>query len=369
MTRNPELEDAIVAAPNDAARYAVYGDWLQAQGDSRGELVSVQAALASTKDTKRFLELRQAEQRLLSAVAASLVPAADSSQVKLSWRFGFVNGLELGVVRDPPALLAQLLAHPALRFVQSVRLSMPDSPPSACVAALITARPPLLKGLELAAGGASNLRDFQQAFPRLEHFTAAGLERDAEADQVEPLDANVVRDWSELRTLELSNLPVTDELRAVLRAAPWRRLRRLGLRLPELVRDDVAAALALPELKHVTLSASIAGALAALAARPNLSALQELELFDMTYDDTVRPLLARRDALKGLKLVIHLGELPELVVKRLRRSVKGLALGDVEVFGQLDAGTIEMDPEEARDWHEREERRARQADYNPDDWN
>ena len=59
MTRNAQLETAIIARPGDPARYAVYGDWLQAQGDPRGELVSVQAALASTKDTKRFLELKE----------------------------------------------------------------------------------------------------------------------------------------------------------------------------------------------------------------------------------------------------------------------------------------------------------------------
>src|SRR5262245_57286291 len=37
--RNPELEALIEEDPNDLSRYLIYGDWLQQQGDPRGELV------------------------------------------------------------------------------------------------------------------------------------------------------------------------------------------------------------------------------------------------------------------------------------------------------------------------------------------
>ena len=42
--RNPALEAAIVADPNDREAYAVFADWLQTQGDLRGELISLQLA-------------------------------------------------------------------------------------------------------------------------------------------------------------------------------------------------------------------------------------------------------------------------------------------------------------------------------------
>ncbi len=40
--RNPALEAAIAANPNDRDAYAVFADWLQEQGDPRGELISLQ---------------------------------------------------------------------------------------------------------------------------------------------------------------------------------------------------------------------------------------------------------------------------------------------------------------------------------------
>jgi uncharacterized protein (TIGR02996 family) len=40
--RNPDLEKAILANPGDRDAYAVFGDWLQEQGDPRGELIALQ---------------------------------------------------------------------------------------------------------------------------------------------------------------------------------------------------------------------------------------------------------------------------------------------------------------------------------------
>lgn len=365
MAQNPQLEAAILEQPNDAARYAVYGDWLQAQGDPRGELVSVQAALASTKDTKRFLELKQTEQRLLEGVTAEL---GDVRQVTFGWRYGFVNKVELRLdVPQVTGAVTSLLKHPALRFVQGVRSLLPGLDQTPVVEALIESPPPLLNRLELIMGGAKNLATFRATFPRLEHFVIEGLETMA-------LDAKVLLGWPELRTLELSGLPLTDALAEVLRAAPWKKLRRVVL-TPTSTReratlvDDVAAVLALPELRHIGLSAYIDGAVAAVAKRPNLSALQDLELFDFITNERIEPLLARKDSIRQLKLVIHQGELAQDVEKQLRKAVKGLALGDVEVFSNEEAGIHVMDAEEAKDYREREERLASRTDYNRDDWN
>src|SRR5688572_23115268 len=42
--RNPDLEAAIAASPLDREPYSVFADWLQQQGDPRGELISLQLA-------------------------------------------------------------------------------------------------------------------------------------------------------------------------------------------------------------------------------------------------------------------------------------------------------------------------------------
>src|ERR1041385_7594063 len=53
--RNPTLEAAIVANPNDRDAYTVFGDWLQEQGAPRGELISLQLAYKD-KTAKQLID-------------------------------------------------------------------------------------------------------------------------------------------------------------------------------------------------------------------------------------------------------------------------------------------------------------------------
>jgi hypothetical protein len=146
-------------------------------------------------------------------------------------------------------------------------------------------------------------------------------------------------------------------------------LRPLGTQDRSPLIDDVALVLALPELRHIGISVDIEGVVAAITKRPQLANLMELDLFGFTSTARVEPLLARRESLRGLKLGIFQGELRDVEEKQLRASVKGLALGEVEIYGNDEAGIHQMDPDEARSWREREERLANQSDYNRDDWN
>lgn len=356
-----QFEKAILERPNDPAAYAVYGDWLQAQGDPRGELVSVQAALASTRDTKRFMELKQIENRLLAKVTEQL--ATNGKAVNLSWRFGFVHQLEL---LDESLSMKTLLQHPALRFVQGVRLAVPVDDQSPILEELIAARPPLLNRLELYRGAFHNLRAFQKTFPALEHLIVDRI-------AAEVFDPSVMLAWTELRTLEVTTI-TSEALATTLRAAPWKKLRRAFLRVhPTAERtaviDDLAPVLALPELKHIGVTMSVDGVMRAISARQNLSTLQELTLFDFCTDVRLAPLLQRKEALRGLKLVIHDGEISQETERNLRKAVKGLALGAVTVYARDEAGVHEMDDDEARNWRERQEKLERQSDYNHDDWN
>lgn len=318
----------------------------------------MQAALASTKDTQRFMELKQTESRLLSRVTHQLEGA------KLTWRFGFVHQLELV---DAGASLKTLLQHPASRFVQGVRLATPAPDHSAALDELIAIRPPLLNRLELHHGAVCNLRAFQKAFPSLEHFVVERVAADA-------FDPSVLLAWTELRTLELMGVPTNEALSTTLRAAPWKKLRRLILRpfataQHAVLIDELAPALVLPDLKNLGITMGVDGVMRAVVSRTNLSALQELTLFDFCTDDRLAPLLKRKDALRGLELVIHDGEISQDTEKQLRKAVKALALGAVTVYAPEEAGMHEMDEDEARNWRERQERLEKQSDYNHDDWN
>src|SRR5258706_9050444 len=52
--RNPDLERAIVANPDDAEPYLVYADWMQTHGEIRGELTMLQHA-GKTKEANALI--------------------------------------------------------------------------------------------------------------------------------------------------------------------------------------------------------------------------------------------------------------------------------------------------------------------------
>lgn len=100
---NPELEAQIIANPEKDELFHVYADWLQSQGDARGELAAVQAELAKNpKEAK----LKTAERRLLwdqrnhfyGPLAPYLMkkkPEYGRQLVEGEWRLGFLESLTL----------------------------------------------------------------------------------------------------------------------------------------------------------------------------------------------------------------------------------------------------------------------------------
>jgi uncharacterized protein (TIGR02996 family) len=121
MARNPELEEAICEAPADAIEpFLVYGDWLEAQGDPRGELVAVQAKrLGDPND----IALRDAEARILDRHRASLIgdlPVGDGAT--LLWRLGFIREARIAVNDDFSAveLFLLLREHPSAPFLRKL---------------------------------------------------------------------------------------------------------------------------------------------------------------------------------------------------------------------------------------------------------
>jgi uncharacterized protein (TIGR02996 family) len=119
---NPELEAAIFADPTDDHRFAVYGDWLQANGDPRGEVIALQAEHHQNKAA----ELIEARSGFFYGRARDHI----GNGIEATWRLGFIDsvrvhfnyegadGLEVSQV------LKELLGHRSARFIRSFTIGM-----------------------------------------------------------------------------------------------------------------------------------------------------------------------------------------------------------------------------------------------------
>jgi uncharacterized protein (TIGR02996 family) len=134
---NPELAQLVDEAPDaDTSAVQVYADWLQAQGDPRGELAAIQ--LRREAEPKRK-DLQKAEQSLLGRGAERWLGKLASYQdlLQLSWHAGFLyaariaNTFERSRLHDggkPPAnveaVLGLLLDEPSARFLRELTVGI-----------------------------------------------------------------------------------------------------------------------------------------------------------------------------------------------------------------------------------------------------
>ncbi|EDM81549.1 hypothetical protein PPSIR1_21569 [Plesiocystis pacifica SIR-1] len=95
--REPRLEAAIAAKPDDPAPYHVYADWFAARGDPLGEFIQVSTALDARPDDPR---LTARERRLVAANSLRLTRphwirgcVEDIHVTPLHWRYGFIEGV------------------------------------------------------------------------------------------------------------------------------------------------------------------------------------------------------------------------------------------------------------------------------------
>lgn len=117
-----ELDAAIVADPNDVTARLVYADWLQLQGDPRGELAMVQHAIDSAKGPAwAALKIREAElfARYANELYGPIVKWPRPRLTNLDWNTGFVSGFRSREPRSEAAVDA-FFAHPSMKFVQHV---------------------------------------------------------------------------------------------------------------------------------------------------------------------------------------------------------------------------------------------------------
>ena len=134
---NPELEAAILQAPDSDHGYLVYADWLQGQGDPRGELIALQhaqrqaqGAEATRLKRKSATLYKEHQETLLGTRLTSMLGARS---LTLAWHLGFIRGARVAASDDDAdpdfdivEVLTMLLRHPSARFLQDLTLGMPD---------------------------------------------------------------------------------------------------------------------------------------------------------------------------------------------------------------------------------------------------
>ncbi len=146
--RNPEFEKAIIANPYDRDVYAVYGDWLQGQGDPRGELIALQLAgkdkearALIDKNADYFLGPLVEHQKTYDGDLSNNGRTNDKAWVAENkqaflWKFGFIHRARLahdsydddGFEGSLVDVLELLLRHPSGRFVTEMAFNNNGDP-------------------------------------------------------------------------------------------------------------------------------------------------------------------------------------------------------------------------------------------------
>ncbi|MGE0548611.1 MAG: WGR domain-containing protein [Kofleriaceae bacterium] len=115
---NPDLEAAIETNPDDEVAWLVYEDWLLQHADPRAEVVEHERALDRSNAA---LARGQLDKLLLGPNAAPISKLITRG----TWRAGFLLDCAIGpVIESRAALIAELLARPASRFVDELTVEL-----------------------------------------------------------------------------------------------------------------------------------------------------------------------------------------------------------------------------------------------------
>lgn len=327
--RNPDYEAMIADDLDSMDAYLAYADWLQEQGDPRGELIVVQHALLSApRDAELFGTqarlLREHKERFWSAVA----PYVDELVEQTEWYLGFVKHAKLkttgkrcptvgdsGTVPYEP-LLRDFLGLESCQFLQSLTLgiaAMAGNDYSGAIRVLAERARPMIKNLyigdfdyeetELNWSNIGLVEPLCQALPNLEELTLRSHDLDAGRLSFPKLRSFTViggglnakalgeianADWPQLRSLSVQlGRAMTSEqalkaLEPIFAAKGLSSVRHLGLgnfRWSDDLCGRLARSAIAPQLESLDMSVGTMGdagaqALAAQADRfPNLNAI------------------------------------------------------------------------------------------------
>lgn len=345
---NPELEAAIYEDPDAADPYLVYGDWLQAQGDPRGELIVVQHALLAKPEFRKFQELSRKEAELLEKHREHLLgetlaefQSENADLLKLGWQLGFIKSARIANNYEAEAeldeILRALLQHPSAKFLQELTLGfwVPDGENEYSNAIEVLAslkKPQTLRSLfigdfeypdetEMSWSHLGDAGKLWKLYPRLQKVTLQSGNmtlgkidlpacREFEV-RTGGLDAGCIKSICEANWPNLEKLHVwfgddnygaegtIESIQSILDGKGLGKLKHLGL-MNALFTDDIAKAL------------------------PNSKILKQLETLDLSMgcltDDGVAAILANKEAFKHLKSL----------------NVEDNAVADEEQLGKLE---------------------------------
>lgn len=230
--RNTDLEASIAAAPNEGQGYLVYADWLQQQGDPRGELIIVQHGLADrSKDSRELDKLdvmerelfERFEPELLGELRPFLRVRNHNERVRgLAWRAGFLRAARLTPAwesdrRFTSNALKKLLAHPSARLLEHLVLEAFGSEDDfrTTVKLLETHAPPTLRSLVGEWHSYGGLAPIAKALPQVRRATLGYAMTFGATSHLEHLEEISARDGF-LEALRKSDLPSLRKLRLTL---------------------------------------------------------------------------------------------------------------------------------------------------------
>lgn len=332
QAENPALAEAIRDNPDDVGAYLVYSDWLQAQGDKRGQLATVQQQLAANPQDAA---LQKTEAKLKKVLAPGRVlkmankkrsaKKAESGYSRLEWRCGFIDRARIARNSDRPPytvreLTASLLQHPSAQVLRSLTIGslavsgLNNYAP--VIAEIVAAAPASLRDLYIAEFDSNEvelsntyLGDISALYPVLPrlhnlHLRAGSLELGAIA-------------LPTLRSLTIATGLFQERALLDIADASWPELGHLhlesnGLALPLAGMTALRASRSLASLRHLALvNTSDVGDLwrGVLRDSPLLPRLQVLDLSrgDLS-DQDAEELLGQRHRLEHLRVLDLCGQ-------------------------------------------------------------
>ena len=348
--RNAELEHAIDADPYDASAYMVYADWLQGQGDPRGELISLQLAA----ETKRDAKLAKAAAALIESHAEVLLgPLGAHTKTydghdrdAFTWRFGFIHAAKLShnqYTNDEfdgsmAEVLEMLLRHPSGRFITELVFGFNNDPNEDplddLIGILARKAPATLRKLhlgdfeypdetEMSWYHVGNLSKLWKAVPRLRSLIVQGGDFVLGTMELPEVTHAEFRTGglsaASAKSIAKAAWPNIEHLEVWYGAEEYGGTAKVGDAQALLERGDLSRLTSLG-LKNTAFTDELCGV---LAASPVVKQLTKLDLsMGVMTDDGARVLAAHRDAFSHLA-VLDVSD--NYVTKAGLATLKGLA--------------------------------------------
>jgi uncharacterized protein (TIGR02996 family) len=328
---NIDLEAQIKAAPDDEDAFMVYGDWLQEQGDPRGDLVAVQRHLERAPKDK---QVKKTEAELFEKHGKYLVPPLlwklanapvrkSAARSEIVWRAGFIDRVRIARATEPKedepgvqAVVRELLNHPSAVFLRGITIGSLGAKKATeyrpIVSEIAKAQPSVLEELELgdmsaleiAGAVVGDASEILSACPRLRRLVVrAGTLR---FDRT-PKHAN-------LRELVVHTTGLTPRSCSYLLGSVMPELETFELTIPQARFDEDALARlgnakGMPKLAKLAVreSASAVAIVNALASGALLPRLTDLDLSGSEIDPATRIKLARSAEFQHVRVELGSG--------------------------------------------------------------